>query len=114
MGAYIQMAVVGALCGFIVGSVWQKLLTKLPVLVLSALCIGIFISKIARQLPPEEYYYVYNSVAVAACGTVLFLIIGSDDDSWKRFRKKTSEALKKLLAKVKELAPTSAPKPLPA
>ena len=115
MSAFIQMAIAGALCGFVVGRFLQKLLQTPQMLILLALGMGLLLSQLAVRLPPRESYWLYCATADLVCGIVIIVLIGSsDDDFWKRFRKKTSKALEKLLAKVKELAPTPAPKPFPA
>jgi len=54
-----------------------------------------------------------TSIAGTGFSVGYFLAVFIDKGPWKRWRKKTSEALRNLLEKVKELAPTPSPTPVP-
>lgn len=113
---FVTMAIVGGLAGYLNGK-YRKWLMRFG-LVGSIICghsVGVLLvtsaAALARNMSPVVETAAVSIGLTAFCIVIVVTIYFDDDDRWKRFRKKTSERLRKLLEKVKEAVPSPAPRP---
>jgi|GEM_PF-5144444 hypothetical protein len=115
MVPFVQMMVIAAIVGFFVGKTTKAsgndpLVFNLCVLIAGMILAYVIYLLIGKSDAFDEYGVTSGVVAIA----VAVYVMHFDNDEWrKRFKKKTSQALEKLVAKVKELAPTPPVKPMP-